>query len=343
MDKRIATGLNRDALVWVVAVLAVMVWTAVQSPVVSGSEDRRNPTPDSNSVHTVTASVEYSTERVTGKQATLVPGEFTVPEGFVAGQFRYRWSDPKTGRESDRITATTVYSMTQRRYMSELKDNPNATLPPGKYKLVVGGLPGATGTLTYRLRPQANRSGPSTATGDRIIDVETWMRKPFENGYNPKYKATYVVCEGKVIGTIDQLVEGQDFGNGIMQDPRPFKGTFNGRIEGNVITGTWEVQILPHKIHFPGGKDQPAYDRTDSCTLKYEIRLTLNPDGTVSQTEKGTFEMTSILSPNAPPELGNKTQSVTGSFSVPDENIPDPLTGRWTERTSGPSTNTPEK
>ncbi len=309
-----------------------------------GAETRQKPPANSGTVHTVTASVEHSTERVAGKQATLVPGKFKVPEGFSASQFRYRWADPKTGRESDRITATTVYSVTQRRYMSELKDNPNAVLPPGDYKLVVGGLPGAIGNLTYRLTPLADQAGPPAEDGERIIDVETWLTKPVgDNNYNPKFKAIYVVRQGQVTGTIDQLVEAPNYGNGITCDPLPHRGTFTGRIEGNVITGKWEVDILPHKMRIPGGTNQPPYDRTDSSKMKYDIRLTLNADGSVSQTTKGTGEGRWTWGSTAPREIANKTDSTTFDWNVPGEHIPDPLTGRWKQRPASRATAAPEK
>jgi len=305
-----------------------------------GVEAHQKPSANSDTMHTVTASVEYSTERVTGKQATLAPGEFKVPEGYLASQFHYRWADPKTGRTNDRLTATTVYSITQRRYMSELKDNPNALLPPGDYKLVVGGQPGATGTLTYRLMPQTDSTdlpsqpGPQVQAGDRIIDVETWLTKPIHD-YNPKFKATYVVRQGKVTGTMDQLVEPPKYANGITCDPIPHKGTFTGRIEGNVITGKWEVKLLPYKMRFPPPQNtnMPAYDRTDSGALKYEIRLTLHADGTVSQICKGTSETRWEWGATTPVDM--KVEPLhSAPFEIPSEHIPDPLTGRWTERTT---------
>ena len=341
MDRGTTIGLSRGAIVGFGPVFLVAVWAVVQvSAAAPGAEARRAPPVDSNTVHTITASVEYSTERRTGKHATLVPGEFTVPEGAVAGQFRYRWADPKTGRESDRITATTVYSVTQRRYMSELKDNPNATLPPGDYKLVVGGLPGAIGTLTYRLMPQADPPGPSANSGDRIIDVETWLTKPLQAGYNPKLKATYVIRQGQVTGTVDQLVEYPKYDDGVTRDPMPYKGTFTGRIEGNVITGKWDKEILPHKMRFPPpqGTNHPPHDRTDSVTMKYEIRLTLHPDGTVSETQKGQGETRLTFGPNTwSEEIRNQTKTHPFDIELPSKDIPDPLTGRWKERPAGRS------
>lgn len=84
-------------------------------------------------------------------QAQLEPGPFTIPKGYVVTKLRYRFADPKTGFEHDKITATTIYSVTERRYVKEAKDNPDIILPAGEYKVVCGGLPEATGVLTYTL------------------------------------------------------------------------------------------------------------------------------------------------------------------------------------------------
>jgi hypothetical protein len=101
--------------------------------------------------HTVTASVDFSTKTVSDKQAVLNVGVFTIPRGYSASSFVYRWNDPAIGAQSNLITASTVYSLSKGRYMTELKDNPNAVLPAGDYRLVVGGTSGATAQLTYLL------------------------------------------------------------------------------------------------------------------------------------------------------------------------------------------------
>ena len=156
-----------------------------------------------------------------------------------------------------------------------------------------------------------------------------------EGGYNPKSKATYVIRQGQVTGSIDHIVEPPKYAHGITCDPLPYKGTFIGRIEGNVITGKWEEEVLPHKMRFPTPKNtnNPPYDRTDSFTLKYEIRLTLNADGTVSQTMKGRGETRIAWGPTAwPKEFRNKSESHPLDFNIPSEDFPDPLTGRWKQR-----------
>ena len=169
--------------------------------------------------------------------------------------------------------------------------------------------------------PQADPLGPTADPGDRIIDVETWLTKALDGGYSPKFMATYVVRQGKVTGSIDQLVESPKCDHGITWDPMPHKGTFTGRIEGNVITGKWEVEILPHKMRIPSRQNDPPYDRTDSSKMKSEIRLTLNADGTVSQTNKGRGEIRWTWGLTAPRELANKSDSHTFDISVPGEHF----------------------
>jgi hypothetical protein len=103
-------------------------------------------------LHSTVAKVIYPNGLVDPSiRAQLEPGPFTVPKGYVATKFRYHFADPKTGFEHDKVTATTIYSVKNRRYVAEAKDSPNIILPAGEYKVVCGGLPEATGVLTYSL------------------------------------------------------------------------------------------------------------------------------------------------------------------------------------------------
>jgi len=100
--------------------------------------------------HSVTARVGYGFKDPYAF-AELEPGPFTVPKGYVATKLIYRWEDSKTDRKNDRLTATTIYSVTRGRYVAEAKNNPDVVLPAGDYKLVCGGMAGASGVLTYTL------------------------------------------------------------------------------------------------------------------------------------------------------------------------------------------------
>jgi hypothetical protein len=271
-------------------------------------------------------------------QAELEPGPFTIPEGYVVTKLRYHFADPKTGFEYDKVTATTIYSVTEHRYVKEAKNNPDIVLPAGEYKVVCGGFPEATGVLTYTLiredlvdRPKEPRVA---VPGERILDVETWLATARSPGYNPKLKATYHIRGGKVTGTIDQLVEPPKYDNGVTCDPFPTKGTFSGEMVGNVITGTWDVKTGAHKMHFSAipGADYPNHNRTDTSSRTSEIRLVLNPDGTLSQSEKGSGVSESVWGPTAPKSIANQRSSTRYDFEIPGKDIPEPLQGSWKDR-----------
>lgn len=147
-------------------------------------------------VHTVIASVQQSAGFI---QAELVPGLFTVREGFKASNLKFSYHDPKTGIRGNKLDSRNIYSVTQRRYMHELNKDPNFVLPPGDYKFVVGGLPGATGSLTYTTVPAPGVKPPP---GDAQPDPRTHKppmtdtpktdvkRDPLHPGGEGKRKAT---------------------------------------------------------------------------------------------------------------------------------------------------------
>ncbi len=88
-----------------------------------------------------------------GVDAKMVPTEFTVPEGRTAKNFKYRIDDPKDNFTSDRLTRSSIYSITEQRYIREAENNPRLELPPGKYRFIIGGRPGAQGSLAFDLVP----------------------------------------------------------------------------------------------------------------------------------------------------------------------------------------------
>lgn len=271
-------------------------------------------------------------------QAELDPGFFTVPEGYVATKLIYRWEDSKLDMKSDQIRANTVRSITKNKDIPEAKNNPNVVLPPGDYQVTCGGTPGAMGVLTYTLIPKDlvdRPQGPYVAVpGERIVDVETWLATPRTPDYNPKFKATYRIRGGKVTGTIDQLVEPPKYGNGVTCDPMPTKGTFRGEIVGNVITGKWEIKTGAHKMHFSAiaGSDYPNHDVTDTLSRTSETRLVLNPDGTLSLSEKGSGVSERVWGPTAPKSLANQRSSTRYDFEIPGKTSPEPLQGTWKDR-----------
>jgi len=115
---------------------------------------------DQGTVHTVTASVDYPTNAGVGIQAQKRPGEFTIPKGSKGTKLKYQFFNPKSGNTLTKLNGSNVYSVTEKRYMHELDHNPDFELPPGDYRFVVGGEPGATGTLTYTTVPSNDDNPP---------------------------------------------------------------------------------------------------------------------------------------------------------------------------------------
>jgi len=101
----------------------------------------------------VSARVISSVGRGVGIRAEKVPGEFTVPEGCTAKNFKFKFHDPKSKVKLDKLTGSSIYSVTEGQYVSEAAENPDFELPPGKYKFVVGGRPGAYGSLSFDVAP----------------------------------------------------------------------------------------------------------------------------------------------------------------------------------------------
>ena len=118
-----------------------------------GDEKAKSKDVEQGTVHTVQASVGYPTNAGVGILAEKQPGPFTIPEGSKGAKLKYSFHDPKSGYTSTKLRGSNIYSVTEKRYMHELDKDPNFELPPGEYKFVVGGQPGALGNLTYTLAP----------------------------------------------------------------------------------------------------------------------------------------------------------------------------------------------
>lgn len=99
--------------------------------------------------YTVYASVTTGSGAI---QATLVPGEFTVPAGKTASIVKFQHDNPSSGYHSEKL-GKNIYSVTQNAYMVDGNGNALLQLPPGQYRFFVGGSPGATGILVYNLLP----------------------------------------------------------------------------------------------------------------------------------------------------------------------------------------------
>jgi hypothetical protein len=94
----------------------------------------------------VTASVVAGTGFIHAKQE---PGEFTIKAGTRAVNLRYFWQDPSSGQKSEKLGASNIYSVDQAKYVAGPKDAAPTELPAGRYRFVVGGGVGASGTLSW--------------------------------------------------------------------------------------------------------------------------------------------------------------------------------------------------
>lgn len=136
---------------------SVIILTASFAVAESPKEPRRS----------VVASVEVASGQGPYVQAEKRPGEFTIPKGFLAVDLKYAYHDPKSDFQTDKLRPSNIYSVTQKRYYPAVTNDSESGLPPGEYKLAVGGQPGATGVLSYRLKPMGDDFKPVAVDGPK--------------------------------------------------------------------------------------------------------------------------------------------------------------------------------
>jgi len=266
-----------------------------------------------------------------GIHARKVPGEFTIPEGSMATNFKYKFYDSKHNLTPNKLSSTNIYSITEKRYVAEAAGNTEFSLPPGKYKFVVGGLPGANGYLSFRIVPYKKPFDDEKLAkdADRVIDTVVWN----DTAPDIKVHETYYIRDGKVTGRFDQTFPslGTTAKGAVIEPPR-HQGTFEGKISGNVITGTWKVTFLPQRCTFTDHKGVQRV-RIDDGEMTATTRLVLSPGGTLSETAKGSG-VTRTNWPNGPlPGTATPQRtSDTFDFAIPGKEMPKPYTGTWKDR-----------
>ena len=85
-------------------------------------------------------------------QAQTVQADFTAPAGQSAVAVRFRKDSPKEGTHTEKL-GRNIFSVDRNGYMMDGSGNPLYQLPPGRYRFIVAGSPGTTGTLVYNLVP----------------------------------------------------------------------------------------------------------------------------------------------------------------------------------------------
>jgi len=271
----------------------------------------------------VTASVQHGPGAFI--RAEQVPGPFTVPKGYRATSFKYHFGDPQTNYETDQLRAGNI-RVIRGGYIGPDVGTSEFSLHEGDYVFVVGGLPGAMGTLSYTL-VRSEDADDRSAAGERIIDVVGWSTQYPEY----KAKATYFVRDGKVSGEMKHTYEYPKNEYWTSESVR-ITGTFSGAMAGNVITGNWQQTTHPHRMNWFGGDSYPAYDRVDSGKTTHQSRIVLYADGTLSETLKGTGTTELNWGPTAPKDVAGKREVLDFQYAVPGEAHSQPLTGTWKNR-----------
>ena len=313
-----------------VFVIALCLLAIAGTAIAEKPADKKNTPATKVETRTVTASMGHD-GKAAGINAEHQPGEFTIKKGETAYDFKYSFTDNKQNINISHNGPGNIYSVTKRKYVATAAPNPGFTLGEGQYKFFVGGTPGATGSLTFKVKNATDADQPVdknelAKNADRIIETVSWMPE----APNVKTKGTFYVRGNKVSGIIDQQVEEIKNEHFTCESSR-YKGTFIGTIAGDVIKGTWSSETLPHRVVIRT-KDGKTYGRKDWVKIKTDSIITLKKGGTLTETIKATGTSSSQWDANAPDQLAGKSQANKFDFTIPGEYFKQPIQGTWTEK-----------
>lgn len=277
----------------------------------SGKEEKQG------TIHTATASMDYPTNVGVDIQAKKQPNEFTIPKGSKGTKLKYQFYNPKSGHTLTKLHGSNIYSVTEKRYMHELDSNPDFELPAGQYRFVIGGDPGATGTLSYTTVLSKGEDTTTETYPPKETTKETSKDKP-KTGAEPN--PLHPGGEGKRKVTVD-------FGTGKLDAWLTTDGnklTLNFDVPGFQS----EYSVVKNICRWEGTLEKNAKGTTASGKTSYES-CTSYKHGQVSRFKmEGTF--TAILEGNV--LAGSfKEQTVSVSDSVWGDKAvrPAPREGRW--------------
>ena len=196
------------------ALLTIAITLSVQNTTLAEKKAKKTDAPPAKKEQkverrSVTARVESAVGKGTGIRAEKVPREFTIPKGMTATNFKYRFHDPKSKIKLDKLTKSSIYSITEKRYISEATSGPNFELPPGKYKFVVGGRPGAYGSLSFDVAPGnstsvATKGDPDAKTPGSRVKIDFTVTAT--DSFNPGATTQKASCEAVVSRQGEQFV-----------------------------------------------------------------------------------------------------------------------------------------
>jgi hypothetical protein len=248
---------------------------------------------EKGTVHTVTASMDYPTNGGVGIRAEKRPGEFTIPKGTKGTKLKYNFFNPKSGNTLTKLNGSNIYSVTEKRYMHELDHNPDFELPAGDYKFVVGGDPGATGTLAYTTVPSngddtnpppktppphgTTKRNPTDKT-DKTEDKSTVTVSPggskkkvvvelSAEGSQAKYDAWLTINGNKL--TLDFILPDAKFGFDVVKNTWRLEGTLEKDAKGTTASGKSNYES--NSIYKHGHNTRFTVDGTFSATLEGNV------------------------------------------------------------------------
>lgn len=156
------------ALAWVMFAWASTTLSAADEPPAWPDADRSGALKVGASYAVIAEVVSETRDGQT--RPMLRAGSFIIPEGASGVNLQYRFEDPGLGFTSTKLRMSNLYSVTERRYLHELETKPIVALPPGEYRLEIGGSSGAGGELTVTVVPgvPGTASPPPGAKPDAV-------------------------------------------------------------------------------------------------------------------------------------------------------------------------------
>lgn len=219
----------------------------------------------------VSAKVVSTVGEGAGIRAKKVPGEFTVPEGSTAKNFKYKFYDPMGNVKLDKLTGSSIYSVTERRYITEAADHADLELRPGKYKFVVGGRPGANGSLSFDLAPADSTSVvirddvPATDIPDPgKISVVIWV--PNRSEY--KFRWIFDIKKGGVTG-VGELDGPPHPSPAIVNEKSDYR--FQGKVIDKRIKGVASQKLTWEAVKRDGSTMKHIYEGEGDLEIQLRV------------------------------------------------------------------------
>ncbi len=291
------------------AILAAVIAFSIQNTALAEKEAKETETSatkedQKSERRSVSASVVSTVGEGVGIRAKKVPGEFTIPNGSTAKNFTYRFYDPTSGSELDKLSGSNIYSVTEERYVTEAAKRPNFQLPPGEYKFVVGGRPGASGSLSFDVTPDDSISvvidddvPAAGVPANGTVTVVIWVSE------RPEYKLhwKFEINNGVATGTGEP--DGPPHPSpDIVNEKSDYR--FQGQVVKTRIKGIASQKITWDSVSRDGNRMNHIYEGEGELTLQLRI------DHTVvgSETHSGRT--------NGKPSVHNAKHNWMGKWSV---------------------------